>query len=132
MILYPLDRRILFRILPKDNARDRNSADPLLDRSIHIVMQRKRPGQHVDQFRSRTAKEQANGPSHAAQTWCQAHREAVERVYHKQHIEFLQDRKAVWGKRVDRLPALQANALEMCNFQMPDGTHRNLCFPQEK
>src|SRR5579863_207336 len=71
--------------------------DTLLDRSIHIVMQRKRPGQLVDQFRMRAAKDQAEGPFNATETWCKAHREAVASAYRKQHIDFLQDREAdIW------------------------------------
>lgn len=74
-----------------------NLPDTLLDRSIHIVMQRKRPGQHIDQFRRRAAKDQANGPYHATLAWCKAHRETVARAYRKQHIDFLQDREAdIW------------------------------------
>jgi hypothetical protein len=60
-------------------------------------MQRKDAGQKVAPFRQRLAKEEADGPRHAARVWCQANREAIQRVYEKQPIDFFQDREAdIW------------------------------------
>jgi hypothetical protein len=71
--------------------------DTLLDRSLHAVMQRKQADQNVASFRRRNAKERADGPLNALKIWCDANREAVQRTYLKQRIDFLQDREAdIW------------------------------------
>ena len=68
--------------------------DTLLDRSIHVLMQRKRPAEQIDQFRIRTAREQAEVPRREIQQWSKAEREAVASTYHGQQINFVRDREA--------------------------------------
>lgn len=96
--------------------------DTLLDRSIHVLMQRKRPAQQVEQFRIRTAKEQAEAPRREVRLWRKAGLEAVASAYHSQRIEFVRDREAdLWEPLFavasvavpNRLEELQRTALEL-------------------
>lgn len=71
--------------------------DTLTDRSIVVSMRRHLPDEHIERFRRRYAKREADGTVSAIEAWTDAHKEQISKAYLRQNLDFLRDREAdIW------------------------------------
>jgi hypothetical protein len=71
--------------------------DTLRDRSVLVLMRRRRQSEQVRRFRRRLATDMMEGTGNLIKVWCEAHRPTVEKRYVGFDLGFLQDREAdVW------------------------------------
>lgn len=66
----------------------------VLDRSIVISMQRRKPGEQVARFLTRIASPEGARLQQAAGSWCESRRSDITRSYEAQPLDFLSDRDA--------------------------------------
>jgi 5S rRNA maturation endonuclease (ribonuclease M5) len=71
--------------------------DTLRDRSVLVLMRRRRQSEQVRRFRRRLVTDMLEGTSNLIKVWCEKHRSTVEEKYSGLDLGFLQDREAdVW------------------------------------
>lgn len=66
----------------------------VLDRSIVILMQRRKPGEQIARFLMRIAGPEGTDLQQEAESWCSAHSSRIERAYEEQPLDSLTDRDA--------------------------------------
>jgi hypothetical protein len=66
----------------------------ILDRSIVIPMQRRKPGEQIARFLMRIAEPEGAELQKGAASWCDMHRSEIERAYEVQPLDSLSDRDA--------------------------------------
>ena len=66
----------------------------VLDRSIVIPMQRRKPGEQIARFLMRTSGPEGVALQEAASNWCNMHRSDIQRCYEEQPLDTLTDRDA--------------------------------------
>lgn len=71
-----------------------NCPDTIRDRSIVLMMQRRKPGEQVERFLARRVEPEAQALKRELESFIRRHKGEIERAYEELDLHFLQDRDA--------------------------------------